>query len=219
MHTSTTPEGAALELAFEHGHHVIRIAGVPLMSSAMRGSEEAMAEIAFDEIPNTKNARVLIGGLGLGFTLRSALDVFADDATVCVAELLPSIVECNQKFLSSLNEDALADPRVDVFEGDVRIKLREGRWDAVLMDVDNGPDALSARSNDDLYTARGIKRMADALRPGGVLVLWSAYPSPRLLERLRSAGMSAWTRTVRARWPIQKGPKHTLFVGTAPRQR
>jgi len=213
---TTTGDGETLELAIEHGHHIIRIGGVPLMSSSMSGSEEAMAEIACQELGPIASPRILIGGLGMGFTLRATLDAFEDVAEVCVAELMGDIIRYNRAFLADLTDRAIEDRRVEVFEGDVRKKLTVGGWHVILMDVDNGPDALSARSNRYLYSARGVELMARALAPGGVLVVWSAYPSPRFLERLRYTGLSARAATVRGRWPISKGPMHTLFVGTKP---
>jgi spermidine synthase len=211
-----TPDGDSLELAIEHGHHIIRVGGVPLMSSEMSGSEEAMAEVAREELGPIEGPRILIGGLGMGFTLRATLDAFDEHAEVCVAELMHHIVHYNRFFLGDLADRPLEDPRVDVFEGDVKKKLAEGDWDAILMDVDNGPDALTAQSNQNFYNARGVDLMARALAPGGVLVVWSAYSSPRFLERLRHTGLSARAETVRARWPISKGPMHTLFIATKP---
>jgi spermidine synthase len=213
---STTADGDALELAREHGHYIIRVDGVPLMSSEMRGSEEAMADVAAKELGSLEDARVLIGGLGMGFTLRATLDVVGQDAEVHVAELMPSIVRYNLEHLGRLADYPLEDPRVTLYQGDVIDRLERGAWDAILMDVDNGPDALSARNNDRLYGQRGVHRMVTALAPGGVLVVWSAYQSPRYLERLRNTGLIAYGLVVRGRWPLSKGPKHTLFVAVKP---
>jgi spermidine synthase len=213
---STTPDGERLELAIEHGHHIIRVAGIPLMSSDMRGSEEAMAEVAREELGDIEAPRVLVGGLGLGYTLRAALDAWGEDAEVCVAELLPSVVRYNREFLGNLADHPLEDPRVDLFEGDVKKKLVRDRWDAILLDVDNGPDAFTVHGNQTLYGARGAELMARAIGPGGVLIVWSAYPSPRFLERLRHTGLSARAKRVRGRGPIDRGPMHTLFVATKP---
>jgi spermidine synthase len=213
---TTTPDGEPLELAIEHGHHILRVGGVPLMSSEMRGSEEAMAEVAAEELGQIDSPRILIGGLGMGFTLRAALDAFDEGAHVCVAELMPTVIRYNREHLGHLADQPLEDPRVELFEGDVKKKLEKGDWDAILMDVDNGPDAFTAESNQRFYGARGTELMADALAPSGVLVVWSAYPSPRFLERLRATGLDVRTETVRARWPLRKGPKHTLFIAVKP---
>ena len=214
---SKTPDGEKLELAIEHGHHTIRVGGVPLMSSEMHGSEEAMAGVAKAELRDPKASRVLIGGLGMGFTLRAVLDAFDEDTRVCVAELMPTIVRYNREHLAELANRPLDDPRVTLFEGDVQVELKRGGYDVVLMDVDNGPDALTARSNKNLFTERGVRMMTDSVNRGGVLVLWSAYASPRFLEQLRSTGLSVRADSVRARWPLRKGPIHTLFVATRPR--
>lgn len=213
---ATTPDGKPLELAIEDGNHIIRVDGVPLMSSALSGSEEAMAEIARDELGPCDSPRILIGGLGMGFTLRATLDEFDADAEVCVAELMGHIIRYNREVLADLNDRPVEDPRVDVFAGDVKHKLEEGGWDVILMDVDNGPTALTARSNHDLYGAGGAKLMSRALASGGVLVVWSAYPSPRFVGHLRRAGLHVEIRTVRAGWPLSEGPEHSLFVAIKP---
>lgn len=213
---SKTQDGETLELAIERGHHTIRVGGKSLMSSEMRGSEEAMAGVAKAQLRDPSAARVLVGGLGLGFTLRAVLDAFDDATRVCVAELMPSIIRFNREHIGALADHPLEDPRVTVFEGDVQVQLKRGGFDVVLMDVDNGPDALTTRSNENLFTKRGVRMMTDAITPGGVLVLWSAYPSPRFLDQLRHTGLSARAQSVRARWPLRKGPIHTLFVATRP---
>lgn len=211
-----TADGKPLELAIEHGHHIILVDGIPLMSSEMSGSEEAMAAFAREELGPIESGRILIGGLGMGFTLRATLDAFDSQVQVCVAELMNHIIRYNREFLGDLAGQPLADQRVELFHGDVKKKLKQGGWDAILMDVDNGPDALTARSNKNFYGARGAELMARALAPGGVLIVWSAYPSPRFLERLRYTGLSSRAVRVRGRWPISKGPMHTLFIATKP---
>jgi spermidine synthase len=211
-----TPDGARLELALEHGHYVIRVDGVPLMSSAMHGSEAAMVRFARDELGPKEGSRVLIGGLGMGFTLRAALDGFDARARICVAELLPTVVRYNRGVLSHLTDHALEDPRVELREGDVRHELAPGAWDAILLDVDNGPDAFTTRSNDRLYSERGVARLWDAVRPGGVLVVWSSYASDAFSKRLARQGFRVRIERVRARWPLAKGPVHTLFIAVRP---
>lgn len=214
---TTTPDGDDLELAHERGHHIIRVGGVPLMSSQMRGSEEAMADVAQAEIGAEGGEHVLIGGLGMGFTLRATLDAFPHAADVCVAELMSHMIRYNREHIGHLADHPLEDRRTTLFEGDVKRKLTRSTWNAILMDIDNGPDALTARANHGLYTAKGCALMSNALIPGGVLIVWSAYPSPRFLERLKAAGLSARAETVRARWPLAKGPRHTLFIGVKSR--
>lgn len=171
-----------------------------------------MASVAFDELGPLHAPRILIGGLGMGFSQRAALDAFGDSAEIHVAELMPIVVQYNRTFLAHLADHPLDDPRINVEVCDVREPLRAGGWDVILMDVDNGPDALTSKGNKSLYGMNGARRFAEALNPGGVLVVWSAYPSRRFEERLRQAGLVARSTTVRARWPERKGPKHTLFV-------
>jgi len=207
-----TPDGSPLELAIEHGHYIIRVGGAPLMSSQMHGSEKAMAAFAHEELGQHTAPRILVGGLGMGFTLRAALDAFGAGASVTVAELLPAIIDYNRGPLAHLAEQPLDDPRVSVYAGDVRQCLKRGGWDVILMDVDNGPDAFTTEDNRRLYSERGVKRLSGAVNPGGVLALWSAYPSARFADRIRRAGLRCRIKTVRARWPLPKGPKHTLFI-------
>jgi len=214
LETGQTPDGDRLELTLEHGHHIIRVGGINLMSSQMRGSEEAMATYARREIPDIGAPRVLVGGLGMGFTLRAALATMGPGAEVWVAELLPAIVDFNRGVLAHLAGRPLDDPRVRLFVGDVRTKMEEGGWDAILLDVDNGPEAFTARDNDRLYSRRGVARFMSALSPGGVVVIWSVKPSRRFRDRLRRAGLGVRTVTVSGRWPNPKGPRHTLFVAT-----
>lgn len=217
---TTTPDGEPVELAREAGHYVIRVAGVPLMSSARTGSEQAMARVAAEALAVSstpkRRLRVLVGGLGMGFTLRAALDAFGDQATITVAELLPALVEYNRGVLGDLAGRPLADRRVRLFEGDVRAMLARGGWHAVLMDVDNGPDAFTASSNASLYGDAGAASMARSLAPGGVLVVWSAYPDPAFERRLRRAGLHCEVRRVHARGDVKKGGRHTLFVASRP---
>lgn len=156
--------------------------------------------------------RILIGGLGMGFTLRATLDVFPDAESVCVAELLPAVVAYNRGPLGELAGRPLDDPQVEIFEGDVRDAMSLGRWDLILLDVDNGPDPLTMKSNRSLYSLRGVRRAANSLAKGGLLVVWSAAPSSPFETRLRTAGLEVITRAVRARWPARKGPTHTLFL-------
>jgi spermidine synthase len=211
-----TPDRQLLELAREAGHYVIRVSGIPLMSSAAFGSEQAMARIACDLLGPRAHARVLVGGLGMGFTLRAVLDAFARDAHVTVAELLPSLVHYSRNVLGHLADHPLADPRVELHEGDVRVPIARGRWDVILLDVDNGPDALTTAGNASLYSTTGVGRLSRALTPGGVLVVWSAFGSRTFEERLRRTGLSCETRRVRARGELRKGAMHTLFVAHAP---
>lgn len=183
------------------------------MSSAAYGSEQALAEVAAEHLSaRVASPRVLVGGLGMGFTLRAVLEVFRS-CRVTVAELLPDVVRYNRDFVGHLTDHPLRDPRVELFEGDVALALGERTWDAILLDVDNGPDALTVAQNRGLYGEAGVGRIARALAPGGVLVVWSAYACEPFTRRLRQAGLEAETRMVRARAHVGKGGRHTLFVG------
>jgi spermidine synthase len=212
---STTPDGTPLELAIEGGHHVLRVAGKALMSSATFGSEQEMARVAAAELGGRTGARVLIGGLGMGFTCRAALDAFGNDAAITVAEILPAVVAYNRGVLGPLADHPLRDPRVQVREADVADLLEAEAWDAVLLDVDNGPDAFTTAANASLYDDAGTRRLARALAPSGVVVVWSASPGPTFEGRLRRAGIDTRSLRVRARAGSARGARHTLFVGRA----
>lgn len=213
---STTPDGAHLELARAGDTYTIRVARVLLMSSATSGSEAQLAAIAADHLQGRARPRVLVGGLGMGFTLRATLDRFGADAEVTVAELLPDIVRYNRGPLAHLAAAPLDDPRVRLFEGDVREPIRAGAWDAILLDVDNGPDPLTTPANASLYSDAGVKRLAAGLRPGGVATIWSLSPDDAFLRRLQRAGLQAEARRVFAREGVQKGPRHTIFIARRP---
>lgn len=214
---SQTPDGKPVELAHEQGHYVIRVAGASLMSSSTYGSEQAMAHIAHACLGARGRPRVLVGGLGMGFTLRAVLDEFGSDLQVTVAELLPAVVQFSREHLGQLANYPLDEPRTTLFEGDVRHAIDAGPWDAILLDVDNGPAALTTDSNSSLYSAAALQRTRRALTPGGVFVLWSASAEPRFEARLKRAGFLTRTHTVRARGKIAKGPRHTLFEARVPR--
>ena len=186
--------------------------GRSLMSSRMHGSEQALAALAFKTI-RAPDASVLVGGLGMGFTLRAALDLLPPEATVVVAELVAAVVEWNRGVLGPLANHPLRDARVLVAVGDVADVLRSSaeRFNAVLLDVDNGPDAFTATANARLYDDQGLAAARRALRPGGVLAVWSAWEDRRFEQRLRYAGFIVQVERVRAR--LKKGgPRHTIFL-------
>jgi spermidine synthase len=194
--------------------YIIRANGIILMSSRMHGSEEALATLACRRVRTLARPSVLIGGLGMGFTLRATLDLLTPGASVVVAELLPAVVEWNRGPLGPLANHPLNDPRVRLDVGDVAATLRSGagRFDAVLLDVDNGPDALTAPSNAALYTARGIAAARAALKIGGVVAAWSSRDDRRFAERLRQAELVVHVTRVRGRL-TEGGPRHTIFLG------
>jgi spermidine synthase len=207
-----TPDGTGLTLTRHDREYVIMADGKSLMSSRMHGSEQALASLALRGLGATAPS-VLIGGLGMGFTLRAALDALSAEATVIVAELVPAVVEWNRGPLAQLAGEPLRDRRVTVQIGDVAEILRAARerFDVVLLDVDNGPDAFTSATNARLYGDEGLATARDALKPGGRLAVWSAWEQRRFEQRLRYAGFTVRVERVRAR--LEKGgPKHTIFL-------
>lgn len=193
----------------------IRIHGVELMNSRRSGSERALAERAAQRIPSAK--RVLIGGLGMGYTLAAALACFAK-ADVVSAEISPAVIRWNRGVLSELAGDPLADPRASIFSGDVAELLRAAgtktsvqRFDAILLDLDNGPEALTRAVNATLYTPAGIEMSIQALQPGGVLAYWSASPSPAFERKLRRQGCDIESERLSPRGGGRGGARHTLW--------
>ncbi len=186
--------------------------GRSLMSSRMHGSEQALATLALVDVP-ADSPCVLVGGLGMGFTLRATLDRLPPTATVVLAELLPAVVAWNRGPLGPLAGHPLQDSRVELELADVAEVLRasRGRFDAVLLDVDNGPDAFTAGTNAGLYDNRGIAAARDALTASGVMAVWSAWEDRRFEQRLRYAGFTVRVERVRGRLK-RGGPKHTIFL-------
>lgn len=208
------PDGTALKLVHRDNEYVILANGKSLMSSGMYGSEGALATLACGRARTLERPCVLIGGLGMGFTLRATLDFLPPDATVVVAELVPDVVEWNRGPLGPLAGHPLRDKRVRIEVGDVAVTLRSspGKFDAVLLDVDNGPAALTASDNAWLYDDRGIAAAFDALKMDGVLAVWSAREDRKFEKRLRYGGFAVQLEHVRGR--LKKGgPHHTIFVG------
>jgi spermidine synthase len=199
-----------------HGsEYVILASGQSLMSSRMHGSEEALAMFACGRARTLDEPCVLVGGLGMGFTLRATLDLLPPDATVVVSELVPAVVDWNHGPLGPLARHPLKDKRVVVDVNDVAATLRTSprRFDAVLLDVDNGPAAFTASLNAGLYDDRGLAAARAALKPGGVLAVWSSREDRRFEQRLRYGGFNVTVERVRGR--LKKGgPRHTIFLGT-----
>jgi spermidine synthase len=211
---TSTPDGTAIKLMRRGGEYVILANGKSLMSSRMHGSEEALATLACRRARKAAAPCVLVGGLGMGFTLRATLDLLPEDATVIVAELLPAVVEWNRGPLGVLAEHPLKDRRVRVDVGDVAATLRSsaGRFDAVVLDVDNGPDAFTASMNAGLYSDRGLASVRAALKIDGVLAVWSAWEDRKFEQRLRHGAFTVEMQRVRARLK-NGGPRHTIFLG------
>jgi spermidine synthase len=208
--------GTAIELQLYQSGELfsIKIPGRgDLMNSRMHGSEQALADLARDKIGHIKNPRVLIGGLGMGFTLAAALKTVGPDGQVVVAELVPEVVEWNRTLIGAPAGHPLKDPRASVYVGDVADLIRQpaGGFDAILMDVDNGPEALVRRENDWLYSAPGLQATRAALRPRGVLAVWSATADRAFSTRLRQAGFQVQEHVVRPH-RAGKGPRHVIWI-------
>jgi spermidine synthase len=186
-----------------------------LMSSRLSGSEEALATMTCARLRDRPRPHVLIGGLGMGFTLRAALGALGPDAAVTVAELVPDVVAWAHGPLASVHGQSLSDPRVTVFEGNVSAKIAGVRsaYDAILLDVDNGPEGLMLKSNDDLYDAYGLREAHTALRPGGVLAVWSSAPHAAFTRTLHAVGYGVEETRVWAKGR-PGGARHVIWLAT-----
>jgi spermidine synthase len=205
--------GEALRLYKRGAEFSIRVDNHELMNSRVHGSEDALAELACARIANRPRAQVLIGGLGMGYTLAAALHRLGAEAKVIVAELVPAVVAWNWGPLAALAGHPLQDGRVTVREVDVARILQEGhqRYDAIVLDVDNGPESLTVKSNDWLYARAGLEAACKALRPKGVLAVWAAVADRIFVQRLRRVGFEVDEIPVRARGP-RGGRRHTIWI-------
>jgi len=212
--STTTPDGMRMTLSLLADDYYIEVDGQGLMSTRAPGSEKALANLAAQALTDNSHPRVLIGGLGLGFTLGAALDVLPRGASVVVVEFFETIVDWNRKFGFESATDRLADPRVVVEVTDVVDYLRgvTQPFDAILLDVDNGPDAWCLASNERLYDRSGLMRIWQALKPGGLFAVWSAKGSSVFENRLTDAGFTARSETVRSH--ERKGERHTIFLAS-----
>ncbi len=211
---TVSPDGTAMKLTRRGNEYIILANGKSLMSSGMFGSEQALAMFACRRARTLEEPCVLVGGLGMGFTLRATLDLLPPHATVVVAELVPAIVEWNRGPLGPLAGHPLKDKRVRIEIGDVAAALRSGpgKFDAVLLDVDNGPTAFTTAANAWLYDDRGIAAAHAALKPDGVLAVWSAHEDHKFEKRLRYGKFAVEVERVRGR--LKKGgPHHIIFLG------
>ena len=208
------PDGTEIRLQRRDTEYAIFAAGKLLMSSRMHGSEEAMAELACHRARTLEEPCVFVGGLGMGYALRATLDVLPPGATVVVAELSPAVLEWNRGPLGPLAGAPLLDKRVqlEVTDGAAVLRSSTNRFDALLLDVDNGPNALTTRGNSWFYADAGIAAARDALTPDGTLAVWSAWEDRKFEQRLRYAGFTVEVVRLRAR--LKKGgPRHTIFLG------
>lgn len=213
LDTTTVPgDGLELRLYQRGDEFSIKAGNSELMSSRVHGSEDALAELACQRLGDRSQSHVLIGGLGMGFTLAAALRTLGPEAQLVVAELVPAVVAWNRNLFSELTEHPLNDPRVTVFEGDVGQLIRANRntYDAILLDVDNGPEGLTRKENDSLYSPTGLKATLDALRPKGLFGVWSISPDANFSKRLKQAGFSVEEIPIRTRG--RRGARHMIWL-------
>jgi spermidine synthase len=210
-----TPEGSDVRLTRQDNEYVILVDGKTLMSSRRHGSEDALAALACPHLRSPEEPHVLVGGLGMGFTLRATLDLLPPDATVTVVELLSAVVEWNRGPLGALAGYPIRDQRVRIEIDDVGVALRASgpeRFGGILLDVDNGPTAFTASANRGVYDNAGVSAAYAALETGGVLAVWSARDDRKFEQRLRFHGFDVQVNRVRAR--LKKGgPRHVIFLG------
>lgn len=210
----TTPDGSSMALVERDGEYVIRVNGRELMSTRHSFSEEQLGIVACQERARLRRACVLIGGLGLGFTLRAALATLARDARVVVAELVPEVVAWNRNPAYPLAATELADPRTQVVIGDVADVMVQSQlsFDAIMLDADNQTTSMNTAGNTSLYQPAGIARVWRKLKPGGTVVYWSASADPVLAKRLAAARFDVEVHRVR-KHPAGGGGHHVLFAG------
>ena len=212
---ATVPgDGGELRLMQRGTEFSIMAGPTELMNSRLSGSEQALATLTCSPLAERAKPQVLIGGLGMGFTLRTALSILGPDAAVTVAELVPAVVAWARGPMAALHAGSLDDPRVTIFEGDVGalIGANASVYDAILLDVDNGPAGLTRTANDGLYSPRGLDAAARALRPGGVLAVWSSTSDAPFTRRLRTAGFAVEEVPVRAHG--KRGARHLIWLAT-----
>ena len=215
LDTAQVPGGGELRLKQRGDEFSIMLGQNELMNSRLSGSEEALATIACERMGSRKGTRILIGGLGMGFTLRAALAALGPAARIVVAELVPAVVAWARRPMAEVFADSLTDPRVSIREADVGhlIRSEASAFDAILLDVDNGPEGLTRKANDALYDLKGLSAARAALRPGGVLAVWSSTQNPKFTWRLGKAGFAV--EEVRARANGSRGgARHVIWIAT-----
>lgn len=210
--------GTTLRLYQRGDEYSIRVdkAG-ELMNSRAHNSEEVLAELACEKIAGRQTPHLLVGGLGMGFTLAAVLSRIGSDAQVTVAELIPAVVRWNRDYMGHLAGYPLLDARVQVLEQDVGLVLREHRnsFDAIMLDVDNGPSSFTHEDNDALYSVRGLKHAYDALKPGGVLTVWSAASDSAFMQRMMQTGFEVSEQRAGSHQAM-RGNRHLIWVGVRP---
>jgi len=220
-HQSVPEETEIVYLMNRGSEYVIQVDGRELMSNRLHGSEDALSDWACDRLDHLEDARILVGGLGMGFTLAAALHRVGANGQVTVAELIPAVVRWNEGLLSKVAKHPLRDPRAVVYAGDVGdlVEKIEKPWSAILLDVDNGPEALTRPYNGWLYSPKGLQAAYDSLIPGGVLGIWSAAPDSKLTQRLRNNRfeVEVLSHTEPGR-PTEDGSgTHTLWMAKRPK--
>lgn len=205
--------GGALRLMQRGADFSIMLGSNELMNSRLHGSEEALATLTWERIRGRRKPRILIGGLGMGFTLRAALAEMARDADITVAELVPAVVNWARGPMAEIFGTCLEDRRVSIHEGDVGLLIRSqnAAYDAILLDIDNGPEGLTRKANDDIYDTQGLQAAHRALRPGGVLSVWSSGPDHQFTQRLKQTGFTVEEVRVRARGK-RRGARHLIWI-------
>lgn len=212
--SAKAPQGDTLTLSRRGDEFSIRLeGGNELMNSRLGGSEEALATLALDRLGERPAPRVLIGGLGMGFTLRAAQAITGPDARLVVSEIVPELEEWAKGPMRPVFGDCLEDTRAEVRIGDVGEEIRKAAdaFDVILLDVDNGPDGLTRAGNDGLYTEAGLRAAGRALAQGGVLAVWSAAPDEAFTKRLKKCGFAAEVHSVRA-GRSKRGGRHTIWT-------
>jgi spermidine synthase len=211
--TAQVPGGGELRLIRRGEEYSIMLGANELMNSRLSGSEEALATLACARMPAGPRPTILIGGLGMGFTLRAALGALGPEAKLVVAELVPAVVQWARGPLAPIFGGSIEDRRVGIVEADVADLIAEARsaYDAILLDVDNGPDGLTLEANDRLYDREGLARARAALRPGGVLAIWSAAADKAFSQRLRNTGFAVEETMVRAN-AGRSGARHVIWL-------
>lgn len=214
--TAEIPGGGALRLMQRGDEFSIMLGANELMNSRLSGSEEALATMSIDRLSGVSRPHLLIGGLGMGFTLRAALERLGPNTQVTVAELVPKVVDWARGPMAEISGGSLDDPRVDIRIADVGDMIRAncGIYDVILLDVDNGPDGLTLDGNEGLYDRKGLLAAKAALGPGGLLSVWSAAPDSRFAKRLRDTGFAVEEVRVRAR-SGGRGAHHIIWFAKA----
>jgi spermidine synthase len=216
LDTAEMPDGGGeLRLMQRGAEFSIMLGANELMNSRLSGSEEALATLSCEKIQDRRQPRILIGGLGMGFTLRATLAALGNDAQITVAELVPAVIAWARGPMAPVFGNCLDDPRVDICEADVGYLIRSEKagFDAILLDVDNGPEGLTRKANDDIYSAQGLRAAHAALRPGGLLAVWSSGPNREFTRRLTKTGFAVDEVKVRANGK-RGGARHVIWIAT-----